>query len=340
VIKTKRQDDSASSANSPQASLKAMTTLLIASLFYASLTGCAEGPQQSFPVAAQGVLSGEISTDGRHAVIGSIHHGGSYWDIAQQERLFNWNHKAGEMSTLRAAALSKDGSRAVSCEEDNIVMWDTGSGKPLQFWQAEDRIHTISLNNRGDRALMGLRDGSVNFFDLDRGVTLHQFKHQAEVRATGITPDGRVGISAGDDNTVKIYDLSTGKEMQQRVLSNQIKTLAISDSGRLAFASAQRESSIIWNIETETPVVSKENRVTNFSTADFSPDESFLTLGTFSGKIIRLNTQTGEQINEWQAKPRKYYGSATSKAILSLTDDGTHVTALTSDGMLEVFQGK
>lgn len=301
------------------------------------LTGCADGPSQAFPVAAQGLLSGEVSADGSHAVIGSIHHGGSYWNVEKNERLYNWNHKADTMSSLRAVALSKDGKRAVTCEDDTIVLWNTQTGKPEQFWQAEDRIHSISLNKQGNRALMGLRNGIVRYFDLDRGVAIYNFEHQAEVRSAALTPDGRYGISAGDDMIAKVYDLTTGREIRQKTLKNQIKIVAISDSGKLAFASAQRDASYVWDIQSDTTVFSKDNRVTNYTAVDFSDDESLLSLGTFSGKILRLDAQTGQELKHWQAKPRKMYGSATSKAILSLSDDGSTIVALTSDGMLEVF---
>lgn len=301
------------------------------------LTGCADGPSQAFPVAAQGLLSGAVSTDGQHAVIGSIHHGGSYWNVEKNERLYNWNHKAEAMSSLRAVALSKDGKRAVTCEEDTIVLWNTQTGKPEQFWKAEDRIHAISLNEKGDRALMGLRNGSVRYFDLNRGVAIYNFEHQAEVRSVALTPDGRFGISAGDDMVAKIYNLATGQEIRQKTLSNQIKIVAVSDSGKLAFASAQREASYVWDIQTDSIVFSQDNRVTNYTAVDFTDDERLLSLGTFSGKIMRLDAQTGQELKTWQAEPRKMYGSATSKAVLSLTDDGSKIVALTSDGMLEIF---
>ena len=301
------------------------------------LTACSDGPVQAYPVAAQGLLSGAVSADGSHALIGSIHHGGSYWNVEKNERLFNWNHKAEGMSSLRAVALSGDGNRAVTCEEDTIVLWNTQTGKAEQFWKTEDRIHSISLNEKGSRALMGLRNGTVRYFDLEGGVAIYNFEHQSEVRSAALTPDGRFGISAGDDMIAKVYDLSTGQIIREKTLSNQIKIVAISDSGRLAFASAQRDASYVWDIQTDTVVFSKHNRVTNFTAVDFTDDEQLLSLGTFSGKILRLDAQTGQELKTWQAEPRKIYGSATSKAVLSLTDDGTNIVALTSDGMLEIF---
>ena len=142
----------------------------------------------------------------------------------------------------------------------------------------------------------------------------------------------------GDDNEIKVFDLEKGSVKYSKHLSNQIKTIAISDSGSLVFATAQREDTIIWDISEDNIIYNKQNRVTNYTSADFSNDEQYLSIGTFTGKIIRLNASTGEQVNKWQAKPRQSYGSASSKAIIDLVDNDNTISALTSDGMFETFQ--
>ena len=242
------------------------------------------------------------------------------------------------MSSLRAVSISKNGLRAVTTEEDTLVLWDARSGEYKQFWQADDRILSIDINENGDKALMGLRNGTVSYFDLDKGITIYNFKHLAEVRSVSLSKNGLMGISSSDDRTVKIFDLKQGKEIQTKTLSNQIKTIAISDSGTKAFATAQRENSIIWDIQTDNMIYKKSNNMVNYTVADFSDNENYLSLGTFSGSIIRIDIKTGDEINKWQAKPRKAYGSASSKAIMSLVDNNETISALTSDGMFEVFK--
>ena len=313
-------------------------TKISAFLLCFTLTACSDGPTNVIPLAKQGLLSGAISNTRDTAVIGSIHHGGSFWDLKKKERLFNWNHESGKMSAIRAVAISKDGTRAVTCVEDSLVLWDTTSGEYKQFWKADDRILSIALNSKGNTALMGLRDGTVSYFDLDKGQALYNFKHLAEVRKVSISKDGKIGISAGDDKSVKVYDLESGIEIHTKMLSNQIKTVAISDSGSLVFATAQREDSIIWDIEQDKIIYKKHNRVTNYTSADFSDNEQQLSLGSFTGEIVKLDIKTGKITKKWQAKPRQAYGSAASKSILDLVDNGQTVYALTSDGMFETFK--
>ncbi|WP_082865345.1 MULTISPECIES: WD40 repeat domain-containing protein [unclassified Oleiphilus] len=314
---------------------KKQTSTLLLSL---ALAACAEGPTSSKQLATQGLLSGELSPNGYLAVIGSVHHGGSFWNTKKKERLYDWNHKSGEYSSIRASAVSGDGKRAVTCQEKDLVLWDATNGKSLQFWQAADRIEAISLNQDGRRALLGLRDGTVNYFDLDRGMAIHSFKHNAPIRATDLSEDGAVGISAGDDNIAKIWNLKTGKEQYALSLNNQIKTAAISDSGKLAFTTSQREDALVWDTKTGKSKFKFKNRYINYTSADFSDDEKYLTLGTFQGVISKFNIKKGTEVKTWQAEPRQAYGGASSKAIIDVIDQKSNVIALTSDGMLEVFK--
>lgn len=304
------------------------------------LGGCsAQGPDKVYQYATQGLLSGDISQDGRHAVIGSLQNGGSYWDIPKFERLYDWNHKANTYSLLLSCAISGDGRRAITTEEDTIVLWDTATGKSLKFLKAPSRVLSIALSKDGHYALAGMRDNIAIYFDLQKGLQLFTFSHSAEVRSVGLSDDGKLAITASDDMTAKLWDLNNGKLLHTFKQENQIKTAAISPNGRYAFTSSQREASYVWNVKSGKAVFKLPNRYTNFTTAVFSQDETRLLLGTFSGLIEEINVDKGKVIKKWQAKPRKFYGSGLSKAIISVgyVSKSKNILALTSDGMLEEF---
>jgi len=307
-------------------------------LLYSALIACSKGPSSFKQLATQGLLSGELSPSAELAAIGSVHHGGSLWDLKKKERLYNWNHAKGELSSIRAASISGNGKRAVTCVEDAMVLWDTQTGKSKQFWQAPDRIQSIKLNEDGSRALIGLKDGTVSFFDMNKGSPIHRFSHSAEVRSTDLSKDGLIGITGSDDKTAKIWDLKKGVEIQSLTLQNQIKTVAISSSGKLAFTTAQREDTLVWDTHTGKEKFKLKNRYTNYTTATFSKDEKFVSAGTFLGEIKRWNIKTGKQVNSWQAKPRKAYGGSSSKAIVDIIDLKSRVVALTSDGLTQTFK--
>jgi len=302
------------------------------------IASCTKGPETQFQLATQGLLSGALSYNAELAVIGSIHHGGSLWNLKNNERLFSWNHTAGELSSIRAASISGNGKYAVTTVEDSMVLWSTETGKSKQFWQAPSRIISITLNWDGSNALMGLRDGTVSYFNMNKGSSIHNFKHEAEVRSTGLSKDGLTGITGSDDKTAKVWDLKKGALIYSMPLNNQIKNVAISASGELAFTTAQREDSIIWKTKTGDIKFRASNRYTNYTASTFSEDESHLNVGTFQGEITRWNIESGKETGKWQAAPRKVYGGAASKAISSIIDSNNKIIALTSDGLTQTFK--
>src|SRR5690606_9664697 len=133
-----------------------------------------------------------------------------------------------------------DGNYAVTTEERTLVLWNTQTGQSEQFWATADRVLGIALNQDGSRALIGLRNGEANYFDIRRGGALYTFQHSAEVRSVSISKDGAIGLTAGDDMQAKAWDLKTGKPLGSKTLRNQIKTARLSGSGELAFITSQR----------------------------------------------------------------------------------------------------
>jgi len=300
------------------------------------LTACTKGPDAGFQLAQQGLLSADLSSDGSFAIIGSVHHGGSLWDAKRNERLFSWNHRPEGFSSFRTVALSGDATIAVTTEEKSIGVWSTESGKSLGFWQARDRVLAIDIDQKGQRALIGLRDGGLDYLDLRTGQVLQQLNHEADVRSVALSSDGSIGISGSDDFSAKTWDLSRGALIETLTLRNQIKQVAVSNDGELAFTSAQREGAFIWESRSGKTVTAIESRYTNYSSARFSEDGKQLLLGTSGGQIEVRDVQSGAQQSLWQAKPRKSFGGASSKAILSVSEAGK-VFALTADGMIEQF---
>ncbi len=313
-----------------------LPSLLICA-FALLLSACAEGPKETLKLAHQGMISGALSKDASMAVFGSVHHGGSLWDIKRKERLYAWNHKAGEFSSIRAVAFSGNGKTAVTCEGDNMVLWSTETGEYKQFWRASDKILSIKLDENGDRALMGLENGTAAYFDMRNGSTIHIFPHEAEVGMVDIDQQGLFGITGSEDKTAKIWNLRTGELVQSMTLENFINTVAISPSGELAFVTSLREDAMVWESQSGKVKFRFPNRYTNYHAASFSEDERFLTVGTFQGEVKRFQIDNGQETASWKAKPRQEYGGASSRAIIDIVDQSGDITVLTSDGMMQRF---
>ncbi len=317
-----------------------MTSLLGGMLLFASLYGCGgKGPESKAELAVQGFLSGDLSQDGRYALVGSIHHGGSLWDVARKERLYDWNHAAGEKSLIRAVSLSGDGTLAATTVEDDIVLWETATGKSIAFWKAPARVLSLKLSWDGSHALLGMINHDAMYFDMKAGSRVFTFPHEAEVRSVDLTDDGRLGITGADDLTAKVWDLKSGEQVHVFSHENQIKTVAISGKGKYGFTTSQREDSIVWDLKSGQAVLTLPNRYTNFTVAGFSRDESKLLLGTFQGALSLVDISSGNVESKWQASPRKAYGGASSKAVIAaeFSPGGNGIIALMTDGMLQEF---
>src|SRR5690606_6081146 len=85
-------------------------------------------PTDSLQVAVRTVHTGALSRDGNQAVIGSSQHGGSFWQLDSQERLYNWNHQNDEYSLLLATALSPEGGWAITSDGQAVALWSTADG--------------------------------------------------------------------------------------------------------------------------------------------------------------------------------------------------------------------
>ena len=313
-----------------------LTLLIVISVL---LAACSPGPQNEFQLAQKGLLSGALSEDSSYALIGSIHHGGSLWDIERNERLYSWNHQSGGFSSFRTVALSADGQVAVTTEEKSIGVWNATTGESKAFWEAADRILAIALSPDGDKALIGMRDGTLDYFNLRTGQVIQRMFHKAEVRSVALSADGKVGLSGSDDFTAISWNLGTGKEIQRLSLNNQIKTVALSSSGNLAFTSAQREGILLWDPMEGSVKTTIDARYTNYTSIDFSDDEKQLFLGASNGTLEQRSISSGDKLNHWQAKPRKTFGRASSKAIIAIRASKGKVVALTADGMVQTFSG-
>lgn len=315
-------------------SVLAAAAVLVAIL----LAGCdAQGPAATREVAVQGMLSGAVSADGRFGVVGSIHHGGSGWDLAAGERKFDWNHRAGERSTLRAVALSGDGRRAVTVEDRDLAVWDTSTGQSVHYWQASAKILALAVDREGRLAVLGMQNNQAVVFDIQRGAERQVLPHKAEVYGVAISDDGRRVMTGSDDFTAVVWNGETGEPLQRFEHVNQVKIVALSSDGALAFSAAQRQPAQIRDAGTgEVRTVIPLERE-NFTAVRFSPDAAQVLLGTFRGDVYLFDTRNAARFAHWQARSRQPWGPGSSGAVLSLAWRGSDIVGLTSDGLLQTF---
>ncbi|RRJ82465.1 WD40 repeat domain-containing protein [Aestuariirhabdus litorea] len=316
----------------------ATTALLTTALFTG---GCGFSSEESrTELAIQGVYSAALSDRGDHGVIGSILHGGSWWDLNQGERLFNWNHKAGEASEIVATDIADDGSVAATADgQGTIVLWSATAGESLGFWSAPGEIRDLALTERGDLALLGLRDSRAVLFNIREGGVLSTLLHNDIVNSVDITPDGNLALTGSDDYHAKLWDTNTTRLLQDWDLGNKLVTVALSPNGRYAFTAAQSGRAVIWDLNSGDRLHELNRyydlmqRGSTYTTARFTDQDNQLLLGTASGEVFLFDLDSATIQQQWQLSKRGWW-QPTGVSVLALSMDPTtnKVRALGSNG--------
>ena len=280
------------------------------------LTGCGSGdsPEKHVEYALQGAYSATISPQAKYAAIGSFNHGGSLWDITQHERLYNWNHKAGDFSIIAASAFSPDELYASTANQQDLVLWNLSNGQPEGFWSSPAEILDMDLSPNGDYALLGLADHTAVYFDVKNGGVIQTFRHDARVKSVDLSDDALLALTGDDAYNATLWDVQGNRILHSIKLGNIVDTVALSPDKQLIFSSGSLDKAVIWSAQDgkvlHTLSDNKDlfGKRLSFTSARFSSDNSKLLTGTASGSVQLWNTTDGKMLRNWGVHKRDPYG--------------------------------
>ncbi|MBV1916014.1 MAG: hypothetical protein KUG72_11560 [Pseudomonadales bacterium] len=315
----------------------------------AFLAGCSSGepPVDGWEVAARGNYSAALSDDGKHLVIGSIMHGGSLWNLASKERLFNWNHAKEGFSNLSSVDISANGKFAVTAEGSTLVLWSVIDGAPSGFWSAPGEIVDLALSSDGHYALLGLANYSAVYFDIKNGGVVRTLFHKGRVTSVDLSADDRYALTGSEDNDAILWDIDTGEQLQVYHHERPVQLVALSPNGNLAFSFAKYDRALIWDVATgktkfELPMTISEKQFgAEYSSAKFSTeDRGQILLGNNHRGVALWDYTKKLQKGSWHAENKEITQLASGAAILDLSFDGSAggFFAITSDGMVQQFK--
>lgn len=315
--------------------MKSLSLIIIYSLLLACSNG--DSPSKQWEMAIQGVYSASLSKNGEHVLIGSVHHGGSYWDINKFERLYNWNHQEGKMSGIVASSVSDNGLYAATSDHRKIVLWHTKTGEAVWLWQAPADIRAMDLNNTGQYALLGLESYEGAIFDIQNGGVKMRLPHEGVVQAVDMSADSKWAITGGDDSYVKVWNLSNGKEIRSWQLNNQIKVVAISEDGSLGFAASHRGDVKIWDLVTGKFLSEISGTSGHFLSARFNEAATALLTGNSNGLVQLWNTKDGSLQRTWQIKGRNSWATKNTQ-VLDVAFSNNRFYAVGANGITYLLQ--
>ncbi len=295
------------------ASAKPLSKLILSSVIFFSifLTACGIGkqPERFDDLTKQGAHSLCLNHDASFAFAGSIHHGGSLWRIQPFDRLYNWNHQAGENSSIISCDFSPEGNFVATTDNRSIALWSSKTGEAIWLWTAPGDIQDISLSSNGQYALLAMTDYTATLFDIKNGGIKRTLRHEGIVYDVSIDNQGQYAASASDDSSVRLWDLNSGKQIQRLEHDNQVRSAEISPDGKLVFTSAHGEPGKLWN--TKSGKIIREFPIKSgfYNSARFNKNSTQLLTGSSAGKIQLWETKTAKLKNTWQAVPRNKWVS-------------------------------
>lgn len=302
-------------------------------------------PAQSLRVAAVGLNSAALSDSGGHAVVGSVHHGISFWRTEDRERLFDWSHKAQVDTTMLAADISPEGAWAVTADTHTLALWDTRSGAGIRFWQAPGTIESVQLGANGDKALLGLSDHTAVLFDIRNGGILHTLNHNNRVHSVALSDDGKIAVTGSEDYTAVAWDMTTGQAISRVRHGDEVQLVALSADGQLALSMGKYDRALVWStrdgaVMGEVPLAAERlKRGLRFTSARFSKDKQWLLTGRPDQRVTLWRLPELQPEAQWEI-PLERRWKPSGAAILDVTfgPKDTEFFAVASNGLVYWLQ--
>jgi len=321
---------------------------LLTAFFCSTLAACSgDSPQLSIEVAVDGLFSAALSADSNHAVIGSIAHGGSWWQLDPKERLFDWNHDSESLTNISATAISPDGRYAMTADATTMVLWDTDTGENLTYFKTPAEILDISISNNtelGVLAALALDNYSAVIFNASRGRVIAEFNHKGRVRSVDISADGRWLISGGDDFKAVFWSVAVQKEVSHMQHKDDVRVVELSSDNQLALSVSKYDKALVWRTQDGTIIGEVPNsgdamrRGRTFASGEFSSDNALLVTGS-SDRIVELWRIEGMQaLGRWEMPLRSSW-KPTGAAVLAVGfDKNNQVVAAAANGFIHQMQ--
>ena len=320
------------------------SALLIIPLFLL-VSGCSDltPPEKTWSLATQGHFDAAISDDGSMALIASINHGGSVWQLPQYERIYNWNHKADGYSLFDHVAISGNGLYGATAEQGSLTLWDTTTGRSINFWALPADIRDLAFSADGQLLLAGLSNSTAVLINTAQGKGVRTFTADDQISSVSLSDDNTLAMAGTRVGSVYLWNISDGDIRGQWSHDNQIRSTAISPDGRYAFSGAQAGSGVIINITSGELAMSIDiNRggdiaAATYTTATCSKDQSLLATGTSTGKLKLWDLSSKQVVADWEATKRNAWKPSGVRLQDIAFVSGGKLRAIASNGLAYEF---
>ncbi len=222
------------------------------------------------------------------------------WDAGTGEELFGGR---GHLGPVDSVAFSADGRRVVTGGwNENIHVWDAGSGKELQ--QFPGYRPWLSTDGKSLLTVTGRLDVTVYLWDVPSVKPRRQFRLGQGDHVIAISPDGNTLASGSRENEIRLWDVSQGKEQRRLAGQQQLLNGLFSPDSRILACTGIDQGGVqtwLWDVATGKVLSKIADRSRNLA---FSQD-SKLIAGAGGGRegddeTLRLwDVATGKEVRSW-----------------------------------------
>jgi WD40 repeat protein len=227
---------------------------------------------------------------------------------------------------------------------------DDSESEPFHVNVSESAITAMAVTADGQRLLAGDSGGNTVWLNSRQEITpVSQKEHSGTVRTAVFSADGQLAATAGDDHSVVVWDAT--RQTRRAVLNRHqtpVHALSFSTDGRWLISGDLSGKCILWDVpfsnqawEVTLPDALLQAQTTEFMlqhadtmaagmavggiiSAEFSPDQRVLAVGTASGYL-----QTFDLVDFRELSPVFVGGPVTD---LRFAQDGSSLLAATMWG--------
>lgn len=309
-------------------------------LIFLCLNACNfdQGAVEDWEHSNTGLYAAAISQNGKYSVISSFKEGTSYWDISQQERLYNWSHGNSVESTIAHIAFSPNGSHVITADLRAFVIWDTKTGESQGYWNVDADIMDVAISDDARFVLLGLKDGRAIHINQKNQRRLEVIAHREErVTTVDLSADGMIAVTGGNDRRVVVWNTQTGKEQYTFDYSGRIKLVVFDQKNPQLFISTEEKNAYVYNLKSgkQTVQFKFKPRQGLVSVARFAADGKTLLLGFPARDLSLWSTGDGQSMRSWRAPNRRIGLSPQSATVFAVAFDKTsnNIMAQASNGL-------
>jgi WD40 repeat protein/DNA-binding SARP family transcriptional activator len=245
-------------------------------------------------------------------------------------------------------ALSPDGQRLVSSDEDGAAVWDVNTGQVLYVVGEGTFISQAAFSPDGallvtpnDIAGESADKDTISIRDAATGEELIAFPaHDTGTQYVSFSPDGSQLATVGGDNRIVIWDvaetLEAGRAQPRLEVSDDfggyIWTVHFSSDGSQLVVAGEGgpENAGVWDAASGEKLFSFGSSTTAANAPIFSPDKAYLVSGSKSGTVDVWDASTGRLISRTQAHDQNM------QSIL-FSPDGTRLATTGNDSVIKVW---